>query len=230
MEILLHHGGENRMDKQVIKSLVGKEDPVIFEIGAHNGSDTQGFLDIFEKGRFYCFEPDPRAWLKLNDNIKDTRCKKYQYAVSDKVGLVDFHMSSGQPDNWPVELEHGWDYSGSIKKPKLHLERHPWCKFEQTIKINTMTLDKFVADNNANQLEQRIDIIDFVWCDCQGAERNVIEGAREALKKTRYLYTEYSDEELYEGEIGLQEILDLLPNFVMLQDFGTDVLLKNRKL
>jgi len=210
------------MDKQDIKNLVGNEDPVFFEIGANNGSDTQGFLDLFKHGNFYCFEPDPRAWIKLNKNINDPRCKKYQLAISNKCELVDFNMSDGQPDDWPEQVG-GWDFSGSIKKPKLHLERHPWCKFERTVKINTITLDKFCENNS-------IDYIDYMHADTQGAERELIEGGRYILSKTKYLYTEYSNEELYEGEIGLQEILKMLPNFVMVRDFGGDVLLKNRNL
>jgi hypothetical protein len=73
-------------------------------------------------------------------------------------------------------------------------------------------------------------IIDFIWADIQGAEIDMIEGGREALSKTRYLYTEYSNSELYEGEIGLEEIMKKLPGWSLVEDYGGDVLLKNDNL
>ncbi len=46
--------------------------------------------------------------------------------------------------------------------------------------------------------------IDFIYCDIQGAEKQMIAGANESLKKTRYLYTEYSNSEDYENQaIGI---------------------------
>ena len=68
--------------------------------------------------------------------------------------------------------------------------------------------------------------------DVQGAEGDVIEGGREILKRTRYLYTEYSDKELYEGELTLQQILSTLPGeWKVLKKYERrndgDVLLRN---
>jgi len=49
------------MNKQLIKRLINKKNPVIFEIGCADGIDTQEFIDIFgETLTLHCFEPDPR--------------------------------------------------------------------------------------------------------------------------------------------------------------------------
>jgi len=86
------------MNKNDIKLLVETEDPVILEIGANNGSDTKGFLNTFEQGLFYAFEPDPRAFAKL-DQITDGRLVKLNYAISDTNGYQKFYQSSGIGQN-----------------------------------------------------------------------------------------------------------------------------------
>ena len=53
---------------------------------------------------------------------------------------------------------------------------------------------------------------------------------RRTLQRTRYLYTEYSGDELYEGQATLAEILALLPDFRVLELWPEDVLLENRSL
>ncbi len=77
---------------------------------------------------------------------------------------------------------------------------------------------------------QKLPLIDLVWADVQGAEIDMIEGAEESFSKTRYIYTEYDDEELYEGQSNLEGILAALPNFEPVKVFKNDVLLKNKLL
>ena len=62
----------------------------------------------------------------------------------------------------------------------------------------------------------------------QGAEGDLIKGGRETLANTRYFYTEYNNRELYEGQLGLRELLSLLPDFDVVQRYPHDVLLRNR--
>ncbi|WP_448379798.1 FkbM family methyltransferase [Gloeomargarita sp.] len=113
--------------------------------------------------------------------------------------------------------------SGSIRKPKKHREVFPWCTFEQTIQVPTQKLDTWWQTAGFPQ-------IDFIWADVQGAEVDLIQGGKKALAHTRYLYTEYANVELYEGQIPLREILRLLPDFQLVYRFSGDVLLKNKRL
>ncbi len=69
--------------------------------------------------------------------------------------------------------------------------------------------------------------------DVQGAEADVIAGGMQTVSNTRFIYTEYSDRELYEGQLSLRAILDLLPSFEVAahypRDVEGDVLLKNTR-
>ena len=116
-----------------------------------------------------------------------------------------------------------WDYSGSIRKPKLHVQAYPWVKFERTITVPTRRLDTWAKAENLGQ-------VDLIWADVQGAEVDLIAGGSETLRRTRYFYTEYSNEELYEGEITLEGILERLPEFEIVHRYQNDVLLRNAGL
>ena len=209
---------DSAITKELICQLVSKPNPTIIEIGCHDGTNTHWFLDIFDSPRIFCFEPDPRAVLRFKQNIGNRpEISLFEYAISNKNGETTFYMSSGQESEiMPGE----WDCSGSIRKPKNHLIVHPWCKFEKKIIIETKTLDTW-------RKEQSIDKIDFIWMDVQGAEIDVIRGGRNALRKTRYLYTEYSNKELYEGQISLKYLLKELVEFDVIVRYPDDILLKN---
>ena len=90
-------------------------------------------------------------------------------------------------------------------------------------------LDTFCKEHNIKK-------INFIWMDVQGAEDLVFKGAKELLtnNKIDYIYTEYSDRELYENQMNLKQITEGLPNYEILDFFnesgGTDVLLKNKSL
>lgn len=86
-----------------------------------------------------------------------------------------------------------------------------------------MTLDSWAEQNNVNS-------VDFIWADVQGAEADLISGAHNVLKNTKYLYTEYSNDEQYDGQINLGDMLKMLPDFRLLRVFENDVLLINIRL
>ena len=210
-------------DLGTLPKLLGKDDPVILDIGCNDGSHTLEFLRRFKNSKVYAFEPDPRALENFRGRVNADRVKLFDLAISDADGTAEFHVSDGlPPPEWEELRPKGWDLSGSIKKPKEHLVMHPWCTFSGTITVKTKKLDTWCR-------EEGIESIDLIWADVQGAEENLIKGAEKALRRTRYFYTEYSDQELYEGQIGLREIRKLLPHFDVFYRFSNDVLLKNRR-
>jgi 2-O-methyltransferase len=206
-----------------LPSLLGRNDPVILEIGCNDGGHTRDFLKLFSDATIYAFEPDPRARARFAGAVQDPRVRLFDVAISDTDGEIDFHMSSGAPSaEVAAQLPEGWDLSGSIRKPTGHLDALPWCRFDQRIRVTTLTLDTWCKNEG-------VEAIDFIWADVQGAEGDLIRGGTNALANTRFLYTEYSDRELYEGQLSLRALLSLLPDFKVLHRFSGDVLLENSK-
>ncbi|MGI9274941.1 MAG: FkbM family methyltransferase [Endozoicomonas sp.] len=217
---------KREFDHHLLPGLLGKNDPVILEVGCNDGTDTLKFLELFSEASIYTFEPDPRAWQHFQEKVVSSRVRSFNVAVSDENGETELHMSSGYPSDpgWKEKLPEGWDLSSSIQSPRKHLEKHPWCKFEKSVTVKTQTLDSWYSE------QSNLGIIDFIWADIQGAEARMIRGAEDVLKKTCYLFTEYSDEELYEGQVDLNTLKSILPDFEVVEVYPGDVLLKNTSL
>ena len=210
------------LDEDTLRELLGKPNPVILEIGCNDGEHTRMFMQCFAEARIYAFEPDVRARARFESNIQDKRVQLFATAVGANDGITTFYPSNGLPPNKSAaNMPGGWDLSGSIRAPKEHLDMHPWCRFDAGIDVAVTRLDSW-------RRQQAIGTVDFIWADVQGAEGDLIKGGRETLANTRYFYTEYNNRELYEGQLGLRELLSLLPDFDVVQRYPHDVLLRNR--
>jgi FkbM family methyltransferase len=179
------------------------------ELGAHQGTDTAWMAEIPDV-TVHAFEPDPRNHQAPRHNVV-----LHHEAIAERDGrgfLVPSVYGWGQE----------WTHSSSIKQPKNHLYRFP-VTFGEPIEVQWITLDTFCQ-------QEGLGFIDFIWADVQGAEGEMIRGGRRTLARTRYLYTEYSDDEMYEDQATLREILELLPDFRVVELWPDDVLLENRKL
>lgn len=186
------------------------------EIGACDGFHSQILSSILRmytnKFLMHSFEPVESlypVWKQWCANHLN-HIKFFNKVVGCVDGVVPFFVSSGK------------DYYGSssIRAPKLVISAFPEMKFSNTT-VQSTRLDTHCKNNS-------IYTIDFIWMDVQGAERDVFEGANDILRRTRYIYTEYVNAEHYEGEYTLpQLLLQLGDNWVIVEDYGGDVLLKN---
>jgi len=203
-----------------IKDLVGTDAPVILELGANNGSHSSRFLSVFPKARLFCFEPDPRAIRKWRARMNN-RGELVEAAVGAVDGPVTFYTSAGRESVHPE----GFDLAGSIRRPTVLAEQR-WSdiRFAETqITVQCLRLDTFAKQK---QLEK----IDFIWCDVQGAENDVIVGGADTLARTGYFYTEYLQAEYYEGQTNLNGLIAMLPDFELIQLYKVDALFRKRQL
>lgn len=205
--------------KQFIRDLDIK---VFVEIGMHFGIDTVDFRKMHPTARIVSFEPDPRNIQMIKKLGRDKICELHELALSNTNEQMDFYLSSGTCKgmlNDTLLTGNDWSCSSSLKKPTGHLSVHRWVTFPNSVKVNCCKLDDFEPLKNTK--------IDFMWVDVQGAEDIVFSCAQETLKNTRYVYTEYSNQQLYEEQLNLEGVLSLFPAFEVVHDFGGDVLLKN---
>lgn len=182
---------------------------LFLELGAHQGTDTSWMADLPDV-TIHAFEPDPRNHPPPRPNVTVHRS-----AIGDHDGPGWLFLSQ---QGWGQE----WTHSSSIKPPLNHLLLYP-VTFGEAVGVEMVALDSFCERRGLGS-------IDFIWADIQGAEGEMIRGGPQTLARTRYLYTEYSDDELYEKQVTLREILELLPDFRVLELWPDDVLLENQRL
>ena len=212
------------VNRALLEGTIGSDARTVLEIGANDGMHTVLFLESFPQAHVHAFEPDPRAAAAFRSNVRDRRVTLHELAIGASNGRADFHLSGGVPPDADAGMKQryrrGWDQSGSLRAPKLHLDRFPWCKFVRTASVEVRTLDTWSRKHAPG-------MIDFIWADVQGAEADLVRGGPETLARTRFLFTEYCNVEMYEGQPSLQAILGMLPGFEVVRRFPDDVLLRN---
>jgi len=183
------------IDKQRIRALLPPK-PVILEAGAADGGDTLEMSSLFSDGQIYALEPIPVIYEKLKANVKSCRnVKTFQLGLSDTSGKTLLNLSTDERNEILS--------SSSILKPKEHVNVHPNILFNQTIEIDTITIDEFCQQN-------KIPVIDFLWLDLQGIEFQTLKASPKTLKSVKVIHTEVSLIETYEQTVLYPEFRDWL--------------------
>jgi FkbM family methyltransferase len=149
----------------------------IVEIGAHPYGEQQEqfhiLLDFFPNSKIHAFEIDEEECIKLNKIAKDG-LKFYPYALGEKE-----------------------------EKRKLYETNHPMCSslyepnekllklfnnlsvayLKKITEVNTISLDTFIK-------REKIESIDFIKMDIQGAELDVLKGAAKSIENVLTIVSE----------------------------------------
>lgn len=195
------------IEKELRTFLSGKEDIVIFDIGACEGEDSIRYSKMFPKSKIYSFEPREDNFKKINENINIFNSKNIcviNEALSDSVGEVDFYVSEGHPEY--LQKSNDWNYgnkSSSLFEPTGNLPK--WLEFKRKERVKTNTICNFCKENN-------IDHIDFIHLDVQGAELLVLGGAEEYIKNIKMIWLEVELIELYKNQPLKNKVIDFIKN------------------
>lgn len=135
---------------------------VAFDCGAHIGEYTIQFSQLVgSEGQVHAFEPDPRMYVYLTANVAQNRLLN---AVVNRVGL------GNQEGTASFLLQHDATTSS--------LSRYAERSGIGEVQIRTTTLDGYVRSRGL----QRVDALKI---DVEGAEAELVDGARELLSKFR---------------------------------------------
>lgn len=186
---------DSPLKKDLLKLFKKNDKLTILDIGGCEGEESIRYSRIFPFSSIYIFEPLPKNQNLVVENIIKYKAKNIELvplAVSDKEGFSQFYVSSGHPENQPKDLD--WDFgnkSSSLLLPENN--PHKWLNFNNTIEVKTITLSTFWINN-------KINIIDFIHMDVQGAELKVLIGAKDFIKKTKAIWLEVAEIELYKNQ------------------------------
>jgi FkbM family methyltransferase len=156
---------------------------VIFDIGAADGRTSEHYHQLFPNATIYAFEPLPSSFEELKKNVAD---KPYiiplNYAVSDKIGETDFHITSLN------------DASSLLNPNQTGSSFDKYTKLDNVIRVKTITLDEVCET-------YKIPVINLLKIDAQGAELLILNGGKILLdnQKIQLIYSEVNFIELYKG-------------------------------
>ena len=143
----------------VVRKLVSEGD-VVVDIGANFGWYTTLFGNLVgDRGKVYAFEPVPKIFEHLSENIALNnvahRCVASRLALGDERKTVQLNVFPDLPAS-----------HSSIS----NLGRQGYVSFPAQM----ILLDAFLEDNNVER-------INFLKCDVEGAELLALRGARNLL-------------------------------------------------
>lgn len=142
--------------------ILKKKNPVIFDIGAHEGETIKRCKKIFNNPILHCFEPQKKCFDKIK-KFASKSIKVNNYALGSKISKKKFFIYNKSA-------------SSSFNTPNKKSIFSKNLKIISTYDIKINSLDNYVHKNKINQ-------IDLLKIDVQGYEDLVLKGSTKSLKK-----------------------------------------------
>ncbi|HUA54631.1 MAG TPA: FkbM family methyltransferase [Candidatus Sulfotelmatobacter sp.] len=181
---------------EIVRQLVDRADPVIFDVGANIGNTVEVYRTLFEQCVIHAFEPDSRMFAALQSRLGGLdRVILNRAAVGETAGTAVLHRTTHAE-------------SGSL----LALNSDSWWGKALDIRpagtetVPVETIDRYCA-------AQGVAEIDFLKLDVQGFEPECLRGAGAMLGagRIRVIQAELVYHGLYERTtrfIDLESLLD----------------------
>ena len=177
-----------------VSLLSGKTVEMIFDVGCNQGEMIGHYRRLFPRANIHGFEPLPDVAARAQDAYsKDLKIKIYETALSNVTGEVIFNRNAAADSSSLL----------STDESVLPENYKVMNKTVETFSVKSETIDNFCLQN-------RIDKIDILKIDAQGAELFILQGAERMLreKRIRLIYCEvyflpfYKDQPLFEDIMG----------------------------
>ena len=190
----------------MIKLIIKKSEPVIFDVGANEGQSIRRYKKIFENPILHSFEPGNDAVNILKEKYKNEKdLFVINSAVGEKDGDLDFYITV---DTSHSSFKKLLPNSTWIKKRSKtqNVDKNKYTTEKVSTKI--IALDDYVKKNNINN-------IDVLKIDTQGYEDKVLLGAKNLImnNKIKLIELELIFAEIYENPLQIYDIEKvLIPN------------------
>jgi FkbM family methyltransferase len=207
--------------EKVLKLLIKNAAPVIFDVGANNGSSLAEFKAWWPNATMHCFEPQEECWTEL-----DSRAAQYHSGsvFINKVGAgetanesLTFYthdLTTGQSGFNRINTKS----RDSIRLQELSDSRHVLDEYAATLnharEVPLVRLDSYIANSSINK-------VNLLKIDTQGYEPEVLSGLGERLSDIDVVITELMFYDFYERSLSFSDIEKyLLPAGFRLYDIS----------
>ena len=202
--------------EKTLKVLINKTDPIIFDVGANNGSSVNDFKAWWPAAHIHCFEPQKECYNDLIDvvktyeglgSVKINSCAVGSERNSEAV-FYSHEINSGVSGFNKINLES----KDSIKLKNLNeQDNQAKIAYTQTLnharKVEIIRLDDYISsiDTDLN--------IDLLKIDTQGFEPEVLDGLGDKLDNVNVVLTELMFFDFYERSLSFSDIEHYLLKF-----------------
>lgn len=172
----------------------------IFDVGAHVGNISLKYNELFSNATIYGFEPFPESFKSLKKNtLQHKNIYPFNKGLGEYVGTSKFHSNVHEQTNsilaTHAEGDSNWGSENMLKT-------------KEVLDVELTTIDQIVEAENI----KRIDILKM---DVQGAEYQVMAGAKKTIEKGMIglIYTEIITIPTYENQQELDEALKMFREY-----------------
>lgn len=155
---------------------------VCLDVGANFGEISLHMASLVgQAGTVHSFEPAPSEFKRLVQHVEHNGLPVHchELAIGDRTGKVNMAVPTPLADNTGLGST---GLSFNLHPPDFALTFYMQYRFGQyqVAEVKQMTLDDFVA-------KHRIERLDFIKLDIEGAEPAVIRGGMKSIKKFKPL-------------------------------------------
>lgn len=152
----------------------------VIDGGAHRGTFTDAFLQVYQPERVLLVEPNPTLANQLRAKYASRReIEVAEIALFSSSGVAEFHVNQS---------------SGASSLLALDPRNRVWFEHDlavaEKLTVETMTLPELLESYG-------LDCVDLLKLDLQGAEGFVLESATSVLSRINVVYIEVFFERLY---------------------------------
>jgi FkbM family methyltransferase len=165
----------------------------VIDAGANRGAFTDAFLRLHTPERIVLVEAIPDLALQLGAKYeRDPRISVVAAALSDRNGDARFEINRSEASSslLPIDPRNSEWFGRDLSVANV-------------IAVPTLALSELMA-------REKLESVDLLKLDLQGAERLVLTGAVEVLDRVRVIYTEIFFEPLYESAWLFGELNEFL--------------------
>ena len=184
--------GENDWLKKFLK---GKKNLVIIDVGANTGNYSDAIFKINQDLTIYAFEPHPKTFKKLTDNLGlNQKFKAFNLGVGHQKGILELYDYDAKDGSQHASL-----YREVIS------ELHNGNPVSHSVDI--VKLDDFLKSENVVN-------IDLLKIDTEGNEYNVLLGIKSYLKvkKIKAIHFEFNEMNII-SKSSFKNFWDLLADY-----------------
>lgn len=169
----------------------------VADIGSRDGDQAMLFRDLLPNAAVLAFEANPLMFKQMSANprLRQHRIEIFPYAVADKKGTLDFHITDVDYSN-PEE-----------NRGTSSLLVHSDVKVKEVISIEACRIDTFILERYPQI--SRIGL----WIDAEGAEYRILQGMEGIKHRVYAVHVETSNEALRIGQKTYAEICALMNSY-----------------
>lgn len=183
--------GEKEFIKQHVSKMKGG---VIIDVGANVGAYSRSIRNANRTVQIHAFEPHPKTYLKLTENVALLDVGTYNVAVGSRAGQLQL---------FDYADEDGSSHASLYRDVIEHIHKEQSTRHE----VEVISLDSFVVDHG-------IERVALLKIDTEGHELEVLKGFLRFIKTNQVELIQFEFNEMnIVSKVSFRDFWELLPNY-----------------